>query len=159
MAPFQIPSFSDFVSKGLHLELASRTQGCHGTGRPSGPKRPNGLKGKDEDRNQDRPNQDRPNQSIGLTRGLACPGRSFALHLRCGFARTAPSPAPQSLVLPSPPARSRRLSPSPAPQGLVLPSPPAWSRRLSPSPAPQSWCFPSLRLGRAGARARTRLPA
>jgi len=115
VTPFQTQPSSDFVFSGLPLEHASKTQGCHGTGRPSGPKRPNGLKGKDRPK-QDRPNQE-PNQDQEPTEPRPTEPRAeprprtdrtktdrtktdrtepkrFALHLRCGFARPAPAPSP-----------------------------------------------------------------
>ena len=97
VTPFQTQPSSDFVFSGLPLEHASKTQGCHGTGRPSGPKRPNGLKGKDrpkQDRPNQEPNQDQEPTEPRPTERRPTEPRCFALHLRCGFARPAPAPSP-----------------------------------------------------------------
>ena len=148
VTPFQTQPSSDFVFSGLPLEHASKTQGCHGTGRPSGPKRPNGLKGKDrpkQDRPNQEPNQDQepteprpterrptePNQNASpCTSGAASLDRHRHLRLRLDTPFASGSVAPVRTFA----------------SGSVLPSPPA---RSHSAPSPPARCSLRLRLGRA----------
>ena len=150
MTPSQTQPSSDFVSRELPLGQASKTQGCHGTRRPSGPKRPNGLRAKDEDKRPTEPKtmtRRRPTEpktehrahsrtSLPWELRLAPPVRlrpdgTFACSAELGAPFASGSVAPVDTFACS--------------AGSVLPSPPAWSRQQR-----RHLAVPRLRLGRMG---------